>query len=151
VPKEEPTVPGEPPGVYGCDYQTLAQIAVLHAEARIALLNRDPKVRHTQPLLHHSHSCLIMLLHRMHGSPSHDALGLRIGNGSLRWPHIRGFTLAVWIFTAVGCGAADVLIIISASDDEELKCISPMLPALELTAVVHHTDGSGKIRGGEGD
>lgn len=55
VPKEEPTVPGEPPGVYGCDYQTLARIAVLHAEARIALLNRDPKVGATQPSLHHRH------------------------------------------------------------------------------------------------
>lgn len=82
VPKEEPTVPGEPPGVYGCDYQTLARIAVLHAEARIALLNRDPKVGATQPSLHHSHSCLIMLPHCMHGSPRQDALGLRSGNGS---------------------------------------------------------------------
>jgi len=150
VPKEEPTVPGEPPGVYGCDYQTLAQIAVLHAEARIALLNRDPKVRHTQPPLHHSLSCLIMLLHRMHGSPSHDTLW-QIGNRSLCWPHIQGFTLAAWIFTAVGCGAADLSMIISASDDEELKCVFAMLPAVELTAVVHHTDGSGNIRGGEGD
>lgn len=45
VPREEPTVPGEPPGVYGCDYQTLVHIAVLHAEARMALLSRDPQVR----------------------------------------------------------------------------------------------------------
>lgn len=41
---EEPTVPGGAPGVYGCDYKTLAQIAVLHAEARLALLNRNAKV-----------------------------------------------------------------------------------------------------------
>ena len=38
-------MPGEPPGVYGCDYQTLARIAVLHAEARMALLSRDAQVR----------------------------------------------------------------------------------------------------------
>ena len=40
--------------------------------------------------------------------------------------------------------------IISSSDDE-LKCIFATLPALELTALVHHTGGSGKARGGEGD
>ena len=41
--------------------------------------------------------------------------------------------------------------IISSSDDEEVECVYAMLPALELTAVVHHTGGSGKVRGGEGD
>ena len=43
VPQEEATVPGEPPGIYGCDYQTLARISVLHAEARMALLHREPQ------------------------------------------------------------------------------------------------------------
>ncbi|CAL8468137.1 g7676 [Coccomyxa elongata] len=36
--EEEITVPGEPPGVYGCDYKRLARIAVLHAGARLDLL-----------------------------------------------------------------------------------------------------------------
>ena len=44
VPQEEATVPGEPPGLYGCDYQTLSRISVLHAEARMALLHREPQV-----------------------------------------------------------------------------------------------------------
>ena len=39
-----PTVPGEGPGVYGCDYRTLAQIYVLHAHARMALLTGQIKV-----------------------------------------------------------------------------------------------------------
>jgi hypothetical protein len=43
--EEEATVPGEPPGVYGCDYRTLAYIAALHAEARLALLQENAQVR----------------------------------------------------------------------------------------------------------
>ena len=43
IPQEEATVPGESPGIYGCDYQTLARISVLHADARMALLRREPK------------------------------------------------------------------------------------------------------------
>ena len=41
----QPTVPGRAPGLYGCDYKTLARIAVLHAEARLALLKGKPQVR----------------------------------------------------------------------------------------------------------
>ena len=49
-------MPGEPPGIYGCDYQTLARISVLHAEARMALLHREPKASD-------SYACLHMLSH----------------------------------------------------------------------------------------
>lgn len=42
--EEEITVPGEPPGVYGCDYRRLARIAVLHAGARLNLLQGDSAV-----------------------------------------------------------------------------------------------------------
>ena len=55
IPQEEATVPGEAPGIYGCDYQTLASISVLHAEARMALLHREPQasISHTRS---HSHA-----------------------------------------------------------------------------------------------
>jgi hypothetical protein len=43
---EVPTVPGEPPGVYGCDYKGLTRIAILHAGARLDLLKGDSAVSH---------------------------------------------------------------------------------------------------------
>ena len=58
IPQEEATVPGESPGIYGCDYQTLARISVLHAEARMALLHREPQVSNSSALSHwHAISC----------------------------------------------------------------------------------------------
>ena len=47
--EEEITVPGEPPGVYGCDYRRLAGIAVLHAGARLDLLRGDSAVSFAIP------------------------------------------------------------------------------------------------------
>ncbi len=58
---EEPTVPGEPPGVYGCDYKGLTRIAILHAGARLDLLKGDSAVRPPcspcTSVLSHSVSC----------------------------------------------------------------------------------------------
>lgn len=39
-----PTVPGQGLGLYNCGYRTLAQIAALHAGARLALLDGQLKV-----------------------------------------------------------------------------------------------------------
>lgn len=49
---EEPTLPGEPPGVYGCDYKGLTRIAILHAGARLDLLKGDSAVRAALQPLH---------------------------------------------------------------------------------------------------
>lgn len=53
VPEVEPTVPGQGPGVYGCDYKGLARIAVLHAGARLDLVRGDSAVM--QPYFHDPH------------------------------------------------------------------------------------------------
>ena len=39
-----PTVPGQGLGLYACGYHTLARIAALHADARVALLDGQFKV-----------------------------------------------------------------------------------------------------------
>ena len=39
-----PTVPGKGLGLYNCAYKTLARIAALHADARLALLDGQLKV-----------------------------------------------------------------------------------------------------------
>lgn len=63
--EEEITVPGEPPGVYGCDYRRLTRIAVLHAGARLDFLQGDSAV---------SHLCLSMAFLSMHLLCSHVIL-----------------------------------------------------------------------------